>query len=98
MAVSFEEEVKAFMERMGYKNVEVDIETNQLNADWWVPPLRGRVSWDGWQSPEEKRLVRYRRSPNGVYQEVWTENGRTTYGMYMPEGFVPPEEDEHGHE
>lgn len=45
----------------------------------------------GWGPAEEKRLVRYRRSSNGIYQEVWLEpNGHYFYGYYMPEGFVPP--------
>ena len=50
--------------------------------------------WEGggWgQVQDERRLVRYRRSSNGTYQEVWMEpNGHTFYGLYMPEGFIPP--------
>jgi hypothetical protein len=45
-----------------------------------------------WDDPDgEDRLIRYRRSSNGIWQEVWLlENGSYFYGLYMPEGFVPP--------
>jgi hypothetical protein len=92
----YDDEVSEFLERMGYHNIEVDLETNQLSADFWVLPIYRdfkRRSFDGWGTPpEERRLVRYRRSSNGIYQEVWEEpNGHIFYGFYMPEGFVPPE-------
>jgi hypothetical protein len=57
----------------------------------WPPPEF--VWWSGmcWGAPEGDRLVRYRRSSNGTYQEVWLlANGHYFYGLYMPEGFVPP--------
>jgi hypothetical protein len=64
----------------------------------WPPP--GYVNWldscsfnweNSWPAHEEERLVRYRRSSNGTYQEVWElPNGHTWYGLYMPEGFIPP--------
>jgi hypothetical protein len=50
--VSWEEEVRAFLERMGYTNVEHDVETNQLSADFWPPPeyREFKRSFDEWDA------------------------------------------------
>ena len=54
----------------------------------WSAPWKD-VQWE--PEPPRERLVRYRRSSNGTYQEVIElANGHIFYGLYMPEGFVPP--------